>query len=92
VQSISLVRQSVDAVSNRTAGASLASSPLYSEGLEVNLELVSRDPDGMPRVIRAFYGSPSFDDPRPFSEDEPGPEGKRLHVSVTYRDAVRAQQ
>lgn len=55
----------------------------------VSLVLVSRDPNGLPKTIRAFYASPWFEGPAPSSEDrgEKGlPEGRRLALSVAYRD------
>lgn len=57
--------------------------------MTVQLVLVSRDPGGLPKTIRALYGSPFFDRPRPISEESPerGPgDGRRLSVEVVYRD------
>ncbi len=59
------------------------------ESVIVSLVLVSRDPNGMPKTIRAFDASPWFESPTPSSEDrgEKGlPEGRRLALSVTYHD------
>ena len=59
------------------------------ETVLVNLVLISRDPNGLPRTIRAFDASPWFDTPTPASEDrgEKGlPEGRRLTLSVAYHD------
>jgi hypothetical protein len=59
------------------------------ESVLVSLVLVSRDPNGLPKTIRAFDASPWFDGPAPASEDrgEKGlPEGRRLTLSVTYHD------
>ena len=59
------------------------------ETVIVSLVLVSRDPNGLPRTIRAFDASPWFDGPTPASEDrgEKGlPEGRRLTLSVVYHD------
>jgi len=59
------------------------------ETLLVTLTLISRDPNGMPRTIRAFDASPWFDKPTPASEDrgEKGlPEGRRLVLTVAYHD------
>ena len=60
-----------------------------SETVLVNLTLISRDPNGLPRTIRAFDASRWFDKPTPASEDrgEKGlPEGRRLVLSVAYHD------
>lgn len=59
------------------------------ESVLVSLVLVSRDPNGLPKTIRAFDASPWFEGPAPASEDrgEKGlPEGRRLALSVTYHD------
>jgi hypothetical protein len=59
------------------------------ETVLVSLVLVSRDPNGLPKTIRAFYASPWFEAPAPASEDrgEKGlPEGHRLTLSVAYHD------
>jgi Tfp pilus assembly protein PilN len=59
------------------------------ESMLVSLTLISRDPDGLPKTIRAFDASPWFERPSPSSEDrgEKGvPEGRRLVLSVRYRD------
>jgi Tfp pilus assembly protein PilN len=59
------------------------------ETVLVSLILVSRDPNGLPKTIRAFDASPWFDGPTPASEDrgEKGlPEGLRLTLSVAYHD------
>ena len=55
----------------------------------MTLTLVSRDPNGLPKTIRAFDASPWFDRPTPASEDrgEKGlPEGRRLVLTVAYHD------
>ena len=60
-----------------------------SETVLVALTLISRDPNGLPRTIRAFDASPWFDKPTPASEDrgERGlPEGRRLVLTVAYHD------
>jgi hypothetical protein len=60
------------------------------ETVLVSLVLVSRDPNGLPKTIRAFDASPWFDKPTPASEDrgEKGlPEGRRLILTVAYHDA-----
>jgi hypothetical protein len=59
------------------------------ESVLVSLVLVSRDPNGLPKTIRAFDASPWFEGPTPASEDrgEKGlPEGRRLVLSVAYHD------
>lgn len=61
-------------------------------GIPVELQLVSRDPLGLARTIRAFYASPWFDLPVPHSDEgqeRAGPEGRRLSLGVQYRDAGR---
>ena len=63
--------------------------PGSGETVLVSLTLVSRDPNGLPKAIRAFDASPFFESPTPASEDrgEKGlPEGLRLTLSVTYHD------
>jgi Tfp pilus assembly protein PilN len=60
-----------------------------SDAFRVGLSLVSRDPDGLPKLIRAFYASPWFDAPVPVSEigGEAGSvEGRSLVVEVLYTD------
>jgi hypothetical protein len=61
-----------------------------SETVLVALTLISRDPNGLPKTIRAFDASPWFSKPTPSSEDrgEKGlPEGRRLVLTVAYHDA-----
>ena len=60
-----------------------------SEAVLVTLTLISRDPNGLPRTIRAFDASPWFDKPTPTSEDrgeKSVPEGRRLVLTVAYHD------
>jgi hypothetical protein len=60
-----------------------------SETVLVALTLISRDPNGLPKTIRAFDASPWFENPTPASEDrgEKGlPEGRRLMLTVAYHD------
>ena len=48
-----------------------------------------RDPDGLPKLIRAFYASPWFDAPTPSSEagGELGDvEGRTFALDLVYRD------
>jgi Tfp pilus assembly protein PilN len=59
------------------------------EAFALSLSLVSRDPDGMPKLIRAFYASPWFDAPTPVYEaggEQGSVEGRSLSISVLYRD------
>jgi len=70
-------------------GSPVAERRASPETLFVTLTLISRDPNGMPRTIRAFDASPWFDKPTPASEDrgEKGlPEGRRLVLTVAYHD------
>ena len=79
----------------RTAPGSAAGPRGASgESMLVNLTLLTRDPNGLPKTIRAFDASPWFDRVLPASEDrgERGaPEGRRLLLTVLYRDAAAAQ-
>jgi hypothetical protein len=59
------------------------------EAFALSLSLVSRDPDGMPKLLRAFYASPWFDAPTPVNEaggEQGSVEGRSLSISVLYRD------
>ena len=59
------------------------------EVFALSLNLISRDPDGMPKLIRTFYASPWFDDPTPVSEtggEQGSVEGRSLSINVFYRD------
>ncbi len=79
----------VSAISLSRGERSEAGRPVPSEVIPVELVLISREPDGLPRAIRAFYGSPWFDRPTPQSEERAergAPEGHRLTLSVLYRD------
>jgi hypothetical protein len=67
----------------------VAGRPGPAETVLVSLTLISRDPNGLPKTIRAFDASPWFETPSPASEDrgEKGlPEGRRLVLSVVYHD------
>lgn len=60
----------------------------------IELNLVSRDPEGLPRAIRSFYGSPWFDRPTPRAEErgERRPaDGRRILLGVLYRDLEAAR-
>jgi Tfp pilus assembly protein PilN len=70
------------------AGANRAKAPV-AESFEVSLSLVSRDPDGLPKLLRAFYASPWFDAPTPVSEaggEKGSVDGREIAVTVLYRD------
>jgi hypothetical protein len=72
-----------------SSGSPASARRAPSETLLVTLTLISRDPNGMPKTIRAFDASPWFDKPTPASEDrgEKGlPEGRRLILTVAYHD------
>lgn len=63
---------------------------LSGDTYTVTLQLVSRDPDAFPRLVRTFYGSPWFDAPTPVSEaggDKGETDGRSLALEVLYRDA-----
>jgi hypothetical protein len=62
---------------------------LREQGALVDLTVVSKDPDGMPKVLRAFFASPWFDRPTPRSEegmDRQNFDGTRLQLGVVYLD------
>lgn len=85
IASISL-QKAVGAAGAAGAGGLRAAS---GETVNVGLTLISRDPDGLPATIRAFYASPWFERPSPSSEDrgeKSVPEGRRLVLTVRYRD------
>lgn len=72
-------------------GPSAAGRKGPTESVLVSLTLISRDPNGLPKTIRAFDVSPWFKLPTPASEDrgEKGlPEGRRLVISVEYHDVA----
>jgi hypothetical protein len=61
-------------------------------GMPLDLVLVTRDPLGLPKIVRALYGSTWFDTPVPHADDSPEkgtPEGRRITLGVTYYDAGR---
>ncbi len=63
--------------------------PRVEDSFQVSLSLVSRDPDGLPKLIRAFYASPWFDAPTPLSEtggEQGSAEGRGFVLDVLYRD------
>jgi Tfp pilus assembly protein PilN len=60
------------------------------ETFTVSLSLISRDPDGLPKLLRAFYASPWFDAPTPLSEtggDRASAEGRSFILDIVYRDS-----
>ena len=66
-----------------------AARPGAEEAFLVSLSLVSRDPDGLPKLIRAFYASPWFDAPTPRSEtggEQGSAEGRSFVLDILYRD------
>lgn len=65
----------------------MSQGALFDEGVEITLELIARDTDAVPKLVRAFYASEFFDAPEPKSEDGTDPAGKRIQMSVTYQDA-----
>lgn len=59
------------------------------DSFDVTLSLVSRDPDGLPRLLRTFYASPWFDAPTPVSEaggERGSVDGRTLSLVVVYHD------
>jgi hypothetical protein len=61
--------------------------------MAVGLTLISRDPNGLPKTIRSFDASPWFERPAPSSEErgeKSVPEGRRLVLTVLYRDVEAA--
>ena len=87
VSVISLQRMSGPAGTGAASPAAVRG--ISGESVAVSLTLISRDPNGLPKTIRAFDASPWFEKPTPVSEDrgEKGvPEGRRISVNVRYRD------
>jgi Tfp pilus assembly protein PilN len=81
VATIGLVREDAP-------GADRAPGAVEDES-RVSLSLVSQDPDGLPKVLRAFYSSPWFDEPTPLSEaggEQGTVDGRSLGIDVLYRD------
>ena len=67
---------------------------LREQGARVDLTLVSKEADGMPSVLRAFFQSPWFDRPSPLGEeglDSKNYDGSRLHVGVVYVDGGKGR-
>ena len=70
-----------------TAGEGAAAAP--EEVSRLDLSLVSSDRDGMPRLLKAFYASPWFEEPTPLSEaggEKGSADGATLSISALYRD------
>lgn len=74
--------------------ATASGKDLREQGALVDLTLVSKDPDGMPNVLRAFFDSPWFDRPTPRSEeglDRKNVDGSRLALGVVYLDSGKGR-
>lgn len=84
----------VTSISLGQADARKATTSTSADATTVELSLISRDPDGLPKTITRFYGSPYFDRPLPAADVGPGtgaPEGHQLSLSVQYRDIPDVQ-
>jgi Tfp pilus assembly protein PilN len=71
------------------AAKSAARGSRAEDSFDVALSLVSRDPDGLPKLIRAFYASPWFDAPTPVSEtggEKGSVEGRSFVLDIVYYD------
>ena len=71
------------------ATKSAAKGTRVEDSFAVGLSLVSRDPDGLPKLIRAFYASPWFDAPTPVSEtggEKGSVEGRSFVLDIVYTD------
>jgi Tfp pilus assembly protein PilN len=74
---------------SRESGAAADADAERGDSFRVALSLVSRDPDGLPRLIRTFYASPWFDAPIPRSEtggERGSAEGRTFTLDVDYLD------
>ncbi len=83
VRAVSVSLTKADAKKSATKEARAADS------FAVALSLVSRDPDGLPKLIRAFYSSPWFDAPTPVSEtggEQGSVEGRAFVLGIVYTD------
>ena len=80
---------------NLTGGEKgVAKKDLRPDLYTVDLALVSRSVDGLPKTIRALYESPWFDRPVPHTEDrgdKRAPDGRRFSLSTLYRDREDAK-
>jgi Tfp pilus assembly protein PilN len=66
-----------------------ADAPRSGPAFGVELGLITRDPLGLPKTVRAFYQSKWFDRPSPRSEeigDRRPADGRRLQIGVIYQD------
>lgn len=73
----------------KAGGQEAAPEVAPEESFKVGLSLVSRDPDGLPKLIRGFYASPWFDAPTPLSEtggEQGSVEGRSFVVEIRYYD------
>lgn len=70
-------------------GRTLPGEPAEPDAFQVTLSLVSRDPDGLPGLLRTLYASPWFDAPTPVSEaggERGSVDGRTLSLVVVYHD------
>jgi Tfp pilus assembly protein PilN len=75
-------------------GKTAVAKDLRDSGANVDLSLVAKDLDAMPKVLRALYASPWFDRPEPRAEqglDRTNVEGARLQIGVVYLDGGKAR-
>jgi Tfp pilus assembly protein PilN len=73
----------------KPAARSAAQGTRAEDSFAVALSLVSRDPDGLPKLIRAFYASQWFDAPTPVSEtggEKGSVEGRSFVLDIVYYD------
>ena len=69
--------------------SNVSAQPAATDSVGVQLTLVSRDPNGLSKSIRALYSSPYFDMPIPHSDESPEKgtaEGRRIGLDVLYLD------
>jgi hypothetical protein len=82
VVSIALSKSSTDSKESAVPAAA-------DDSVSVQLDLVSRDPNGLAKTIRALYASPNFDMPVPHTDDSPEKgtaEGRRITLDALYLD------
>ena len=73
---------------SKETGSDRAKAP-DADSFEVSLSVVSRDPDGLPKLLRAFYASPWFDAPTPVSEaggEKGSVDGREISITFRYRE------
>ena len=76
----------------RVVVINLVRPPAGEEGetaSRLSLTLVTPDRDAMPRLLKAFYASPWFEEPTPVAEaggEKGSAEGARLSISALYTD------